>query len=119
MWSVRFIDLLVAPFGRLERFEDERLFMPDRLDPLAAIFPNGRVRELGVVAFRLAFGGLVFRAEMTAAGFVAGERVLAERLGEFHEVRHAAGALDDLVRLARRTRHIDVAPVFAAKRLDS
>jgi hypothetical protein len=71
-----FICSSVAPGARIRI---QRLFVQDGRLAHAAIFPGGGVGIMLVVALRFAFGGLIFLAEMAAAGFVALQRVEAHQ----------------------------------------
>ena len=52
-----------------------------------------------VVAQRLAVLGLVFLAEVTAAGLFATQRVVAHQLGQLEEIGDPVGVLEALVEL--------------------
>jgi hypothetical protein len=65
-----------------------------RFGTVALVLPGRDVREVFVVALRLALLRLVFLAEVTAAGLLAVERVAAHQLAELEEVGHAAGLLE-------------------------
>ena len=60
----------------------------------AGELPAGDVAEFVVVAGRFAFLGLVFLAEVSAAAFVAVQRVDAHQLAELEEVGDAAGLFE-------------------------
>ena len=62
------------------------------------------VREVLVVALRLALGRLVLLAEVAAAGLLAVERVAHLQLGHLHEVGDAERLLERLVVAVRRRR---------------
>ncbi len=72
----------------MDRFEMKRLAMQFwRRDLAVALkFPGKDVGEVFIISQSFAFRGLMFFAEMRAAGFVASEGVEAHQLGEFQEV---------------------------------
>ena len=61
---------------------------------IALKFPGKDVGEIVVVAQSLAFGRLMFFAEMRAAGFVTSKGVETHELGEFQKVGHATRAFE-------------------------
>ena len=71
--------------------ELERLLVQLRSAPDAFEFPRGDVREIRVVAQRLALRRLAFLAEMAAARFLAVQGVERQQFGEFEVVGDAAG----------------------------
>src|SRR5512143_1175789 len=109
---------LVAPLGEVDVLEGERLLVRPRGGAHAFPLPGGRVGEAGIVALRLAVGGLVLLAEMPAAGFLALQGVLAHQLGELHEVRHAPGAFQRLIQVLAPAPDEDVGPEPLAQLLD-
>src|SRR5215831_7873361 len=100
-WSISFI-LLVAPLRRLYVIEDEWLLVQRSGAARTLEFPCGDVRKVGVVAQGLTIGRLVLLAEMTAAGFVAVQRISTHQFAKFEKIGHAAGFLERLVKLLVR-----------------
>src|SRR5579883_1949852 len=80
----------VAPLGGVDVVEVEGLFGEGGRIIGAGVFPGGDVGEIGVVAEGFAFWGLVFLAEMAAAGFAAIERVQTHKFAEFEEIGDAS-----------------------------
>ena len=80
----------------MNRFENKRLAMELRRGhrSVALEFPCEDIGEILIVAKRFAIGRLVLLAAMSAAGFVAGERVDSHELGELEEIGDASGALE-------------------------
>ena len=74
------------------------------------------MREVFVVALRLAVGGLELGAEMTAAALVALEGVAAHQQSEFEEVVDPAGFLQALVECVAVTEHTQIAPELLVER---
>src|SRR5680860_32170 len=94
--SLRCIDdpLLIAALGELDVVEGQRLLVEHGRRSDALELPRAHVREVLVVAERLALFGLMLHAEVTAAALFAVARVEAHQLGELEEVRHAPGSLE-------------------------
>ena len=80
----------------MNRFEDERFKMQIRFRdlPVALIFPSEDVGEIFVVPHRFAICCLMFLAEMTAARFIAGERVTTHQLAELEEISDPSSPLE-------------------------
>ncbi len=80
----------------MNRLKDERFKMQIRFRgfPVALIFPGEDVGEIFVVAHRFAICCLMFLTEMTAARFVAGERVATHQLAELEKISDPSGALE-------------------------
>ena len=74
------------------------------------VLPHARVREVLVVAPRLALGRLVLLAEVPAARLLAVERVAAHQLAELEEVGDASGLLEGLVEVVGAARDPEVLP---------
>src|SRR5215467_5061256 len=66
---------LIAPLRGMDVFEVQAFLIQDRLFALAGIFPCRNVRVVQVIAQSFAVGRLEFLAEMTAARFIAMQRV--------------------------------------------
>src|SRR5580698_2481312 len=116
-WVARF--LLVAPLGEWDRFKIERFFVEHRRLVDSLVLPGADVAKVLVVALGLAFGSLIFLAEMTAARFLAMQRVGHQELRELEEVGHAAGVLEVLVERFARAGDLDVPPEFLAELADA
>src|SRR3954471_20897387 len=101
----------------LERFLVKRLGT-DVGGPETGVLPRGDVREVLVVAERLAVFRLVLDAEVAAAALLAMQRVAAEQLTELEEVGDAAGFLERLVQRGALTEHAHVGPELLAQRGD-
>src|SRR5437870_9098756 len=95
--------------------ELERLFV--QLWPLADAFelPRRDVREIRVVAQRLAVWRLTFFPEMSAAGFPAFERIECEQFTELEIVGDATRVLEALIQIVRRPGHRDGMPELFAQ----
>src|ERR1700722_17834498 len=89
--------LLVAPLGRMDVVEIQRLFIQGRQLIGSQVFPCGDVGKMLVVAKGFAVGGLILFPEMTAAAFVAMQRVAAHQLREFEKIGYAAGLFKLLI----------------------
>src|SRR5262252_7012728 len=76
------IYLFVAPLRRVHFLELERLLVQRRLAADAGEFPRRHIREVRVVAQRLAIGRLALLAEMAAARFTAVQRVERQQFRE-------------------------------------
>src|ERR1019366_2130463 len=98
--------------------ERERLLVEHRRLAIARVLPRGDVRELLVVAHRLAVSRLVLLAEVPAAALLAVQRVDAHQLGELEEARDPPPLLERLVQLGARARYRDVAPELLAQLRD-
>ncbi len=85
---------------------------------VALVFPNADEGVVVVVAEGLAFVGLVFHAEVTAAGFFAHEGVTAHEFAEFHEVGNAARAFKFGVDAVGIAGDAEVRPEFLAEGLN-
>ena len=96
-------------------FEGERLLVQDRRLVRPGIFPGRDVAVLVVVAQRFAVRSLKLLAEMSAAGFVALQRIQAHQLAEFQEVRHASGIFQRLIEFFAAAQDVDVLPEFFAQ----
>ena len=72
--------------------------------PSPGVFPRGHVTEIFVVAQSFSVGRLMLFPKMPAARFVAIQRVDAHQLGQFKEIRHAAGLFERLIDLFRSRR---------------
>src|SRR6185369_16199198 len=77
---------------------------------VALIFPRGDVREMLVISLRLAVGSLMLFAEMSAAGFIASQRVQHKQLRKLHEIRNTTGILERLIQFVPIAEHIDSLP---------
>src|SRR5207302_8014344 len=95
-------------------FEMEWFLIEDRGFVFARVLPGRHVGKIGIIALGLAVFGLIFLAEVTAAGLVAVEGVLNEKLGELQEIRDASRALQRLVEIPILPRHIYVLPELFA-----
>src|SRR5688572_7835730 len=100
----------VAALFRVHDFERQFFLVPDGWRVVAGVLPRGDVREIGVVALRIVLGGLVFLAEVAAAGLVALQRVLGEQLAELQEVGHAPGVFQLLIEGFARAEDADIRP---------
>jgi len=89
--------------------------MEDRRLLASRMFPSGHVREMVVVAFGFPLVGLVLLPEMAAAGFLAVQGVLAEKLREFEIVGHPPGLLERLVEVSGLAGNLHVLPEFRAQ----
>ena len=79
----------------MDRLENERLAMQFRFGSFAAlIFPGEDIGEIPVVAQSFTLRCLMFLAEMSAARFIAGERVAAHQFAELEEIGDATSALE-------------------------
>src|SRR5207245_623839 len=94
MWSCHAVGARAGPWGGVHRLELERLRMQHGRLSGAGVFPRRDIAEAGVVALRLAFGRLVFLAEVAAARLLAPERIVAHQLRELEEIRDAARVLE-------------------------
>src|SRR3954471_17014753 len=88
---------LVTPLRQRHVLERQRFLAQHRRVADAAKLPCGRVRKPRVVALRLPVGSLKLFSKMTAARFLAVQRVDAHQLRELEEISHAAGLLQRLV----------------------
>ena len=79
-----------APIRR--RAVQDAISAPRSSRPL--IFPGEDVGEIFVVAQRFAICCLMFLAEMSAARFVAGQRVTTHQFAELEKISDASGALE-------------------------
>src|SRR5262245_24477946 len=91
--------LLVAPLGRVDVLELERLLAEHRRRADALVLPGRHVGEALVVALRFAIGRLALLAEVAAARLGAVERVEREQLAELEVVGDPPGVLEALVRV--------------------
>src|SRR5262249_16412050 len=87
---------------------------PRRSIPPAVPLPRPDVHEVFVVTQRLAVFGLVFLAEMTAAAFVALQRVQTHQLGKLQVVGNSSGLLERLVPGLVFAQHTHVLPELLA-----
>ena len=110
--------LLVAALCQVNFLEREGFDVSFGLPVSSLEFPGGDVAEVFVVASGLIFRGLVFLAEVTAAGFVAGESVLREEFTEFEEVGNPSGVFEILVERVARAENLDAVPEFVAEIAD-
>src|SRR5262245_22784958 len=108
-------DSFVTPSRRLPVLERQRLDEPLRIRPGPEILPRGGVREVRVVAHRLAVGRLVLLPEVAAARLAPLQRVPADQLAEFQEVRDASRLLQRRVELLAVAEDVHVLPEFLAK----
>src|SRR5680860_113299 len=97
--------LLVVPLRELHMLELERLLVQLGSRADTGELPRRDVRELLVVAARLAIVGLVLDPVVTAAAFLAFEGVEAHELAELQEVGDAARLLERLVELLLSPEH--------------
>ena len=81
--------------------EDQGFFVPQGRLLLSSVFPDGDMAEVGVVAPGLVFLGLVLQPQVTTAGFLAGQGVTGDQLGEFEVVGDATGVFQTLVELVQ------------------
>src|SRR5688572_20824497 len=88
---------LVTPGREVDRLELELLDVARGVHRVAGPLPRRDVREVLVVALRLALLVLVLGAEVTAAALATVERVAAHQHPELEEVVDAAGLLQRLV----------------------
>ena len=72
----------------------QRLLVQDGSLRGAGVLPGGDVGVLVIVTQGLAVLGLALRTEVPATGLAAVQGVDAHQFAEFHEVGHAAGALE-------------------------
>ena len=79
--------------------EDERLDVADRGAAFAGVFPGSDVRKVRIIPLGFTLFRLKFLTEVTATGFVTVQRILAEKLGKFHKIRHAARPFQGLIEL--------------------
>ena len=85
-------------------FEVERLLVQLGRLPFAGVLPRRDVREVRVVALRLAVRRLALLPEVRAARLRPVERVDAHQLRQLEEVRHPARLLERLVQLGAAAR---------------
>src|SRR3982075_2444161 len=104
----------------MNRFEMERLAMQFRCGDLAVAlkFPGEDGGKVVVGAERLAIGRLMFLTKMSAARFVALERINAHELGEFEEIGHATGAFERLIEIVSFAGNAHRSPKFVAQLRD-
>ena len=84
----------------------------------AGVLPCRDVREVLVIAQRLAVRRLALLAEVAAAGLGAVQSVRADQFAEFEEVRDASRLFERLVQFLVLTEHIDVLPELLAQLRD-
>ena len=92
--------------------------MEFRLDAFALVFPGTHVHEVLVITLGLAFLGLHFLAEVTAAGFLAVKGVAGHQLADVEEVDQTERLLEFLVELLVRSGDADGLPELFAERAD-
>src|SRR5215475_11457624 len=105
----------VAPLRQVHGLEMQLFAMQFRRVTVALKLPRKHRGVILIVAARLAFGSLMFLAEMRTSRFIPLERVNAHQLGEFEEIGDAPGALQGLVVISLVSRHPHVAPKFCAQ----
>ena len=110
--------LLIASCGEFEFFVFEFFLMAGGGLVVALVLPDGDVGEVLVVASGFAVVGLVFGAEVAAAGFFADEGVVAHDFAEFEEVGDAACAFEFGVEVVVLADDADALPEFFAELAD-
>src|SRR5438477_4022884 len=113
--AISHVALFVTPLCRVHFLELELLLVEHRLAADAGELPRRDVREVPVVAQRLAVRGLALLSEVAAARFAALQRVEREQLRELEIVADAAGVFEALVQIIRRARHRHVLPELLAQ----
>ena len=110
----------------MDFFVDQRFLVQCGWCAGAMVFPGGDVGELVIMAlgftglgvtgdnFGIGVEKLVLGAEVAAAGFFAGEGVVAHDFAEFDEVGDAAGFFEFHVGIGTRAGDEDVLPEFLA-----
>ncbi len=101
----------------MDVFKGEFFLVFDGSLVIALELPDADVGVLVVVAEGFAIH-LVLDAEVTTAGLVAVEGVVAHQLGEFEVIGDAAGALEFGIELVLATGNAEVAPEFLAQGAD-
>src|ERR1700716_2878957 len=98
-------------------FEMKRLAVQLRGGDLAVAlkFPGEDGGKGVVVPLRLPHGRLMFLTKMSAARFVALERINAHELGEFEEIGHATGAFERLIEIVSFAGNAHRSPKFVAQ----
>ncbi len=72
----------------------------------SGVFPGGNVGEMFVIAESFAIRSLILFAEMSAAAFVAMERIAAHEFAEFEEVGHTPGVFELLIEFFAGSRQL-------------
>lgn len=90
-------------------------FVQCRFAPYTLKLPGRHITKKVVIALGFAIRRLMFGAEMPAAGFLAAERVTAQKLGELQEIRDPPGAFQGLIERCPRPEHFDIPPKFFAQ----
>ena len=107
--------LLVASSSQRALFERQRFLVQDRFVADSLVFPGGDVAEFVIVAGAFAFAGLVFFAEVSAAGFIPLQRVVRQQFREFEEVGDASRVFQVLVEGLAAAQDFDVLPEFLSQ----
>src|SRR5438309_4478811 len=97
-------------------FVNQRLFLHNWRLADALKFPSRDLREIFVIALRLAVFSLILLAEMAAARFFARQGIEHEQFGELHKISHPARAFERRIQFMAIAEHVDVSPELFAQR---